>query len=115
MIGGVEMYQNMDCVVWGYSQFMYSTKYDIYNSANEKIENPVYITNNELKNGVMVPYGGYVDIQMDSSHGLDVILSDVSYLICAIPIGGSVKIKVIRDYCTRPTDASTASIDEQVV
>lgn len=109
------MYQNMDCVVWGYSQFTYSTKYDIYNSANEKIENPVYITSNESKIGVMVPYGGYVDIQMDSSHGLDFILTGVSYSICSIPIGGSVKIKVIRDYSTRLTDASTASIDEQVV
>lgn len=111
------MYQNMDCVVWGYSQFYYSIKYDIYNSANEKIENPVYITNNEKNIGVMVPYGGYIDIQMDSSHGLILSTANSTYSITEITIenGGSGKIKVVRDYYARVTTPSTMSIDNQVV
>lgn len=99
------MYQNMDCVVFGYSQFLYSTKYDIYNSANEKIENPVYITRNSDKIGVMVPYGGYIDVKMDSSHGLNIVLATSNSLpIFTLSIGGSAKLKVVRDYYTIVTN-----------
>lgn len=109
------MHQNMDCVVWGYSQFEYSTKYNIYNSANEKIENPVYITNNTKYIGVMVPYGGYVEITIDDSHKLYFVTVEGSYTITEIPFGGSGKIKVIRDYYSRTESISTMSEDDQIV
>ena len=110
------MYQNMDCVVWGNPQFLYSTKYDIYNSANEKIENPVYITGSIYKIGVMVPYGGYVDIQMDSSHGLQFTLAEnANVLFYDMQIGTSAKIKIVRDYYTKVTTASSLSEDDQAV
>lgn len=112
------MYQNMDCVVWGNPQFLYSTKYDVYNSANEKIENPVYIMAGVDKIGVMVPYGGYIDVQMDSAHGLDVSIAGgdpTSSLFLSLSIGKSIKFKVVRDYFTRATTANTRSTDKQIV
>lgn len=110
------MYQNMDCVVWGNPQFLYSTKYDIYNSANEKIGNPVYVTGSIHKIGVMVPYGGYIDIQMDSTHGLGITLANnTSALFYEIQFGTSAKIKVVRDYYTILRIKTDTQSDPQTV
>lgn len=94
------MYQNMDCLVIGFNIFRYTVSYTIYNSANEVIQNPVFVTINTNKTGVCVPYGGYIEVQMDDTHTMSFrVIGEVGSFL-TIGANEKVKLKVVRDYET---------------
>ena len=78
--------------------FNYYVSCTIYNSANEVIQNPVFLTINNNKVGVCVPYGGYIEIQMDDTHRMSFKIAGVESSFLTIGANEKVKVKVFRDY-----------------
>lgn len=92
------MYQNMDCAILGYDLLTYATSYKVLNSAGEQILEPVTLEANTVNYGILIPYGGYLEITMDESHRINFKSPDGSISLFTAGNNAFAKFKVVRDY-----------------
>lgn len=92
------MYQNMECAILGYNMLDYTVKYTVYNSANEPITNPIIINAVHANFGICVPYGGFIEIQMDNNHSITFKSPSGNTNLITISAGATNKVRVVRDY-----------------
>lgn len=107
MIGGVEMYQNMDCALLGYRMLEFATRYTVYNAAGEAITNPRLINAEHINIGICVPYGGSIKITMDSNHDLKFVVPTGCTNLIVISATETRRIDIFRDYIAIVNTIST--------
>lgn len=92
------MYQNMDCVILGYQLLNFAASYTVYNSAGEQVINPKLLNSGMINIGVCVPYGGSIEIEMDSTHSLAIKHNTGYTNLLTIQPTLKYRIPVVRDY-----------------
>lgn len=73
--------------------------YSVENSAGEVIQNPVFIGATPQQNtpniGIMVPYGGYINIKMTSAYKLQIRVQGNETIISTLQPSSTSKIKIV--------------------
>ena len=100
------MYNDNQCPVFIYSLQAGVVSWRVLSPAKEEIENPVMIDWGNSNYGVMVPYGGYLEITTDSTKAFSLYVPNYNNAISVIQPNTTVAFKVVSNCVLRGQDAS---------
>lgn len=101
------MYNDNQVPVYVFSLQTGLVSWRVLNAAKEEVEKPVMIEWNATNYGVMVPYGGYLEVQTDSTHTLSVFSGASNRTLAVVQPSSTTVFKVVSLLECRVSSVST--------